>query len=996
MDQKAWLWKKRSAEKTLAADKANNSFISNEEEAECRVEELLTEKGHLERDLRVLNEKLSSALAQCNSKDNIAKKQVKIAQEAIAGWEKAKAEAISLKKDLDRVLQQKADSEERLSHLDAALKECMQQLRFVREEQQERVQGAMLKATEEFERTRSGLDEKLAEASKRIAGLVAENAQLNKALSGKEKVIEELSKYRAQVETDVNALMSRVESTEKENASLKYEVRILEKELEIRNEEREFNRRTAEVAQKQHTESVKKIEKLQTECQRLRLLVQKRLPGPAALVKMKNEVEMLGRGQVEMRRRRSNPSLISSMDFRVDLAADDAPSKRINFLNEHLHKVEEENRSLKHALNMKSSEQQLSRTISARMTSRLSREEGQDGELLKDQTAKESGKYPFSLQEHSLATLSDMGSDDKASCAESWASALLSELEHFKNEKQLDTPSHRNMATSDMNLMDDFAEMEKLAEASAVCPAGGPHRSPEVSRHAFQTTPNKSLNLEAFDIGNDSKISTTEKSDQKFHSIVSISIQKILELLEGINITSQENGVAESLTAKDVEVLPCKILAAPRGYMVRVFQWKTDELSAVLKQFVQTCYDLLNGKADLQQFAQLVASNLEWLINHCFSLQDVSSMKDAIRSHLDWNESKSESEVDSASANHSTESSQPHIEREDISYPPMVSPLNGRNSSSQMEELQHKPKGEAKRLNGEGKNEWLLTDLEGRLPSEIANGESFRIQLEDSKDIIDNLPADMETMGQSKGKTGDEIEKQKMTKDDLETQLGETNPESDLSCQKISPPDSDLETNDTSSKKMEETRNGLTTQLNSMTSKEVQDDGNPWEKQLQNDWEITAASEKLAECQETILNLRKQLKALATPRDAALFDNVIATPPDHVVTRTSIPEKIVSQRFSLLDKMLAEDNDQIGVSPRTTKDDISNGNSNSVVSTSAAIESWSKFDDSNGISRDAGLSPVVSMAIVPCKKKGGINFWKKLFWRHKKGNSKKAPFSKLQ
>ncbi|KAL0450370.1 UNVERIFIED_CONTAM: Filament-like plant protein 7 [Sesamum latifolium] len=340
MDQKAWLWKKRSAEKTLAADKANNSFISNEEEeeeAECRVEELLTEKGHLERDLRVLNEKLSSALSECNSKDNIAKKQVKIAQEAIAGWEKAKAEAISLKKDLDRVLQQKADSEERLSHLDAALKECMQQLRFVREEQEKRVQGAMLKATEEFERTRSGLDEKLAKASKRVAGLVAENGQLNKALSGKEKVIEELSKYKAQVETDLNALMSRVEYTEKENASLKYEVRVLEKELEIRNEEREFNRRTDEVAQKQHMESVKKIEKLQTECQRLRLLVQKRLPGPAALVKMKNEVEMLGRGQdrqVEMRRRRSNPSLICSMDFRVDLAADDAPSKRINFLNE--------------------------------------------------------------------------------------------------------------------------------------------------------------------------------------------------------------------------------------------------------------------------------------------------------------------------------------------------------------------------------------------------------------------------------------------------------------------------------------------------------------------------------------------------------------------------------------------------------------------------------------------------------------------------------------
>ncbi|KAK4393278.1 Filament-like plant protein 7 [Sesamum angolense] len=296
----------------------------------------------------------------------------------------------------------------------------------------------------------------------------------------------------------------------------------------------------------------------------------------------------------------------------------------------------------------------------------------------------------------------------------------------------------------------------------------------------------------------------------------------------------------------------------------------------------------------------------------------------------------------------------------------MVSPLNGRPSSSRMEELQRKQKGEAKRLNvKEGRNESLVTDLEGELPSEFANGESLRIQLKDSKDITDKLPAEMETMGQSKGKNGDEIENQKMTKEDLETQLTETNLESGQSCQKISPADSDPGNNDTSCKRLEETCNGLTAQLNSMTSKEVQDDGNPREKQLQDDWEITAASEKLAECQETILNLRKQLKALATPRDAALFDNVISTPADHVVTRTSIPEKNVSQRFSLLDKMLAEDNDQIGVSPRTTKDDSSNGNSNSVVSTRAAIESWSKFADSNGISRDAGLSPVVSMAIVP-------------------------------
>ncbi|KAM3289610.1 hypothetical protein P3S67_017898 [Capsicum chacoense] len=46
----------------------------------------------------------------------------------------------------------------------------------------------------------------------------------------------------------------------------------------------------------------------------------------------------------------------------------------------------------------------------------------------------------------------------------------------------------------------------------------------------------------------------------------------------------------------------------------------------------------------------------------------------------------------------------------------------------------------------------------------------------------------------------------------------------------------------------------------------------PEEKLLQSDWEITAASEKLAECQQTILNLGKQLKALASPADPAIYN----------------------------------------------------------------------------------------------------------------------------
>ncbi|KAL0438414.1 UNVERIFIED_CONTAM: Filament-like plant protein 7 [Sesamum latifolium] len=232
-----------------------------------------------------------------------------------------------------------------------------------------------------------------------------------------------------------------------------------------------------------------------------------------------------------------------------------------------------------------------------------------------------------------------------------------------------------------------------------------------------------------------------------------------------------------------------------------------------------------------------------------------------------------------------------------------------------------------------------------------------------------------------------------MMKEDLQAQLMETNHELREACQKISHLENELENRTNSCKRLEETCHDLKIQLKSMTSKEVPDNGKHWEKQLQNDWEITAASEKLAECQETILNLGKQLKALASPSDAALFDKVISTPADSVATSLSTPRKNISQRSSLLDKMLAEDKARLVASPGTRKD-TKNGNDSSAVSNNAAMESSSKFTDPNGTNHDEkSKTAAASMDIVPCKKKGGRSFFKRLFRRRKKGNSLKTPFS---
>lgn len=50
-----------------------------------QIQTLLTEKAKLEKDLRILNDKLSSALSECDAKGELVKDHAKMAQEAIAG-----------------------------------------------------------------------------------------------------------------------------------------------------------------------------------------------------------------------------------------------------------------------------------------------------------------------------------------------------------------------------------------------------------------------------------------------------------------------------------------------------------------------------------------------------------------------------------------------------------------------------------------------------------------------------------------------------------------------------------------------------------------------------------------------------------------------------------------------------------------------------------------------------------------------------------------------
>ncbi|GAB4848994.1 hypothetical protein Ancab_003807 [Ancistrocladus abbreviatus] len=1007
MDNKSRLWRRKSSDKSIVvAEKVEITSRGNEEE----IHVLLTDKAELGRDLQDLSDKLSVALSECNAKDDLAKKHAKTAQEALAGWEKAEAKVLSLQQELNIAAQERVATEERASHLDAALKECVQQLHFVRQEQEQRIHDALTKAMQDFEKTQLILEEKLAESSKKIAKLCAENAQLSKAILLKEQLTEDLNQQRTKADAELKALLARLESAEKENTSLKYEVRVLEKELDIRNEERDFNRRTADAVHKQHLENIKKIAKLESECQRLRVLVRKRLPGPAALAKMKNEVELLERSPTDTRSRRFNGKLSSPLSDHVADNYPESPSRKINILTERLCNLEEENSFLRETLNRKTNELQISRNMYAQTASRLSQIETQLEESSKGRTTVELTRSSATSHDLSL-TISDIGSDGG-----SWACALISELEHFREGKQKGGSSCKSIGASDISLMDDFVEMEKLAlvcvdkptenspmepsdpklaegtgkEIVAVTSLDCPKTGESVERIKSPNRSNSSysplISWKLGDIpsvsdsyGTSIKDSAREKNMKELEPNLRKSISKLVEVIERIKLSSQKD--AGSFTNENLET--------PTGYIFRVFQWKTSELAAVLQSFLHICDDLLNGKANFEIFTKELTSTVDWILNHCFSLKDVSSMKEAIKKQLEWDESRSEGDLDVGMTSQFVEAEKSPGLKEWMAQLPFAA-TNGYNSALLRGEVQYNTAADIRRLKDELKNmESVRKDLEDRLQSTIDGSKSMTSELQQSEKTITSMQAEIEDLKHSKGKLEDQIERHKLTTEDLYSELLATRVELDESRNRLSSLEVELEKKDNLCEELQSRCLDLQLQHKSVEKANSKEHVSEEKQQLTTDWEISAASEKLAQCQETILNLGKQLKALASPRDAALFDKVLPIPSNtRDITIGAVPEnKTMDRRSSLRDQMLAEDDAEAEQleSPKTKEIICASDPPKLKV-----VEPSKEILLSSEINQKGNESTVGSLAIVPSKKKGG-GLLKKLLRRRKKGNSKKLP-----
>lgn len=901
MDNKTWLWRKRSSEKTIiAAAKSDSSSNGN-------VEEILpTEKEvNLERALGNLNEKLASVLCELNAKDELLAKHAKMAEEANTDREKAVAEAVSLKQELDKALQQKTDSDGKLTQLNAALKESMQQLTIVREEHDQRIRDTVMKTSRELEKAQKKLEEKLTEKCKRLSNLTVENTRLSKTLLVNDKLIESLSEQKYQAEAEFNALMARLDSVEKENAFLKYEFRMLEKELEMRNEESEFNRQSADVSHKQHMDCLKKNAKLETECQRLRILLRKRFPGPAALVKMKSEVEVVQRNQPDMRRRKPNlmtGSLVSRDSSSSLQNPNDMPNK-ISFLIDHLCDLEEENKTLKAIIAKKDTDLHFSEIVCNQTASKLSEIEAQLEKLSKG-------------QKHMEITPS-----------ESWATALISELGNLRDQSPKTPHECKSLGVSDMSLMDDFAEMEKLAIVTVGTPLGSSCASSDAN-NALTISVENSVGCDLDSRGkelvpveqgqsnyNEREIQTKGVSSQEGYDWLRSVLNLILDqthlsersfddLLEDIRMawTYMKHSLASEANREESSMVPIS------GYIT----WKSPIIPRV---------GSLNG------------------VPQDVSSEDVSSVREETDRHSVLDKSTSTIELEGR-----------------IDGPFSV-------SNCQKVRFEMDLRKENMVLKDELKNmESLRKELEVRLSLANDKSETLMNQLRESERNLEDLKMELIFLRESKGIMVDQIEHQKLINEELDTQLNVAKAKLNEVVQKFSSLEVELDDKSHCCEELETTCLELQLQLESVNNNEVPKDSlDQEERLLQTGWEISTASAKLAECQETILSLGKQLKALSSPKDSTNTTAVAA-----------INNYKLGQRPSLRDRMLAEDGAK-AEDPNSPK---------TLENLSTVEEKKPSFLYSN----DA-----LSLAIIPSKKKGGIGFLRKLLLRRKRGNSKKTP-----
>ncbi|KAI3516940.1 hypothetical protein L1887_16109 [Cichorium endivia] len=717
------------------------------------------------------------------TKENLVKQHAKVAEEAVSGWEKAEAEAATLKNHLESVTLLKLTAEDRGSHLDGALKECMRQIRNLKEEHEQKIHDVVLAKQKQFDKMKHEFETKLSNLDQELMRSAAENAAISRSLQERSNMLIKMSEEKSEKEAEIERLKTDIDSCEREINSLKYELHLVAKELEIRNEEKNMSVRSADVANKQHLEGVKKIAKLEAECQRLRGLVRKKLPGPAALAQMKLEVDSLGRDYGESRVKRSpvkpptNPhspqsqhsqSYSSLPDFTLDSIQN--YKKDNEMLTERLLGMEEETKMLKEALAKRNTELQASRNICAKTVSKL--------QSLESQVKGYSGQIASSAP--SVASFSEEGNEDEVSVAGSWATALISELSHNKKDKNIESPQ-KSEKENRLELMDDFLEMEKLAYSS---------NEPE-KENPEETNP-KGIN----GISHDQELGDALSGIYNFVLIV----EKEAKSVVGI----EENGLANKL----------------------------EEFSVIYKE-------IEDQKVKLNDFIVSLSGVLGKVgeLHFSFVNDTETSSPDCIDKIA-----LPENKVD-YSTQFSDSTSDPDIPHEN-SVP--TSESTGSSKKCSFEEFEQLKLEKDK----------IFTDLEKC----NENLENTRNQLSESEVMLSEVKGQLTNAVKSNGLFETQLKCMAESYNSLEVRAGELQNRVNVLEGKIVVLDGELEEERKNHKETEEKCKDLLEQLQKIETTPVvvaETDAKSNQER-----ELAAAAEKLAECQETIFLLGKQLKGM--------------------------------------------------------------------------------------------------------------------------------------
>ncbi|XP_013605096.1 PREDICTED: filament-like plant protein 6 isoform X2 [Brassica oleracea var. oleracea] len=798
-----------------------------------------------------LSEKLTAANEEIDTKEALVKQHCKVAEDAVAGWEKADAEALTLKNTLESVTLSKLTAEDRAAHLDGALKECMRQIRSLKKDHEVNLHDLALSKSKEIEKLTMEFEKRISEYEQELLRSGADSDALSRTLQERSNMLVKISEEKARADAEIETLKSNLEMCEREIKSLKYEVHVVSRELEIRNEEKNMCIRSAEVANKQHLEGVKKVAKLEGECQRLRSLVRKKLPGPAALAQMKLEVESLGVGG-DTRVKRS-PSKASSpgksprgysssgSEFSVDTSQ--KVQKENEFLTERLLAMEEETKMLKEALAKRNNELLESRNVCAQSNSKL---QGLEAQLQQINSQKRSNPS-------SSISVSEDGNDDSGSCSGSLSTNPSQQ--QSKKEKEMAALERVESVSSHVELMDDFLEMEKLACL--------PNQSSMDSKDSSGDQESELVNVEAH---------TKLKDSDKGSPAVMEFRSRLSKVLESVSADAELGKIVEDVKRILQEVNACMDQDKPSDVQVhpeeeavhqdlKTAVSRIHEFVLLLRKEVRAGEDTVTEGNDFVELIDGFSITYNHVLSGHQNLDDfVSDLANVFNEAMELKvtfKGLASSEVEVVSPD--------CIDKVAIPESKAVAKEIYENGCVHNEPEVPCDENRVLRYESESTLE-EIEELKSEKEKMAADIEELKCQLQESEKMLGEIRSQLDSAQRSNSLADTQLRCMTESYRSLETRAADLEIDVNQLKEKVRSLEDELEdekrNHQESSARCHELEEHI--QRSRDTSLVAVEDEEADNKTKQ-ERELTAAAEKLAECQETIFVLGKQLKSLRPP-----------------------------------------------------------------------------------------------------------------------------------